>query len=931
MAHISCLAVFGSLCLASVVQAQGYKLSGALAPSPAFGGDVSEASISPDGTRVVFLADQEIDDKVELYSVPLGGGSLVKLSGSLVANGDVESFEISPDGSRVVYIADANPNDVLQLYSAPIDGSSAPIKLNPTPVSGGNVDSFALSPDSSRVVFKADLETDDRYELYSVPADGSSSAVKLNGTLPPSADGVRGYRISSDSTNVVYKADETTAYLIEIFSAPIDGSTGSVKLNGPLTDNEVLSFALTPDGTYVVYQASEGGIPGFFRATIGTSGSSLLLAGITPGTFLPLLLSSDSNWAVYEINGQVFSVPVDGSRGPVQLNGPSGAVHPFLISPDGSRVVYRADQDTDDLFELYSTLIDGSVAAVKVSGPLIADGDVRVGFVITPDSTRVLYRADQETDEIIELYSGPIDGSGSPVKLNATSGVGGGVGLGLSVTPDSARVLFRGNLESEFVFDLYSALVDGASSAVRLSDGLGVAADVTTQTVSMDGTRVVYIADREIDEVFELYETSTTGGASTIKLNGPLPPSSAVDGDVEAYEISPDGAWAVYLADGAVDDLLELYSVPTDGRSPPVRISGVPTTPYDVRDDFWIAPDANTVVYARDGFWYSVPIDGSSSPLLISPLGLDSQFSEAGDFLAYLYQGDVFTVPVDGSSPPALVTGSFPYPISSFRLAPDGTRFAFVRLNARGTFSLETWTAPIDGSQPPTFIGLPGQNSVASMAITPDSSRVIYVGGFAGQGHQVFSGPLDGSASVVALNDPAQGNRLEFSISGDSDWVVFYGDQDDSTHEEIYTVPADGSATPVRLNPPVGIGEVHDDYAISPDSRFVVYRIFDLYSSPIDGGQPAVSLAPPGSYDFEITSSGGHVVYRANTGQELLRVPTDGSEPPVLLAATSVVGIGIYVFHSSLDEERVVFEAASSLRTETCTGCRARAASRPAG
>jgi hypothetical protein len=73
--------------------------------------------------------------------------------------------------------------------------------------------------------------------------------------------------------------------------------------------------------------------------------------------------------------------------------------------------VYTADQDVDEVYELYSVPIDASASPVKLNGPLVAGGDVLLESTstlrvqITPDGTRVLYVADQDTDEVLELYS----------------------------------------------------------------------------------------------------------------------------------------------------------------------------------------------------------------------------------------------------------------------------------------------------------------------------------------------------------------------------------------------------------------------------------------------------------------------------------------------------------------------------------------------
>jgi len=44
---------------------------------------VREARISPDGSRVVYLADQDADELLELYSVPIDGGMSMRLNADL--------------------------------------------------------------------------------------------------------------------------------------------------------------------------------------------------------------------------------------------------------------------------------------------------------------------------------------------------------------------------------------------------------------------------------------------------------------------------------------------------------------------------------------------------------------------------------------------------------------------------------------------------------------------------------------------------------------------------------------------------------------------------------------------------------------------------------------------------------------------------------
>ena len=54
-----------------------------------------------------------------------------------------------------------------------------------------------------------------------------------------------------------------------------------------------------------------------------------------------------------------------------------GYVLNFLISPDSSRVVYWADQQTNNVYELYSVPLGGPAAAgVKLNGAMVTGGYV---------------------------------------------------------------------------------------------------------------------------------------------------------------------------------------------------------------------------------------------------------------------------------------------------------------------------------------------------------------------------------------------------------------------------------------------------------------------------------------------------------------------------------------------------------------------------
>lgn len=375
----------------------------ALRLNPAFtqGLDVLDFAISADGTRVVYRADALTDEVFELFSVPIAGGTALRLNGPLVSGGDVVDYAISGDGERVVYRADQDVDEELELYSVPLAGGSA-TQVSAPLVSGGDVrtlvvvagdesPAFGISPDGARVVYVADQEVDERHELYSAPIAGGA-VVRLNPTLVAAGD-VRGlsnperaFAFSPDATRVLYLADQNFDERLELFSVPIAGGA-AVRINEPLDAFEkVRSFAVAPDASRVLYLADQlQGQIELWSAPL--AGGSPALRLNSPGQQVqgPIAVTG-SGQAVYRSfppSVSAYSVPVDGSAAPLRLNpplDPSEDVASFTLTPDGERVLYLADHDTDFVLELWSVPTDGSATAVKLNAPLPPGGSFELLF-----------------------------------------------------------------------------------------------------------------------------------------------------------------------------------------------------------------------------------------------------------------------------------------------------------------------------------------------------------------------------------------------------------------------------------------------------------------------------------------------------------------------------------------------------------------------
>lgn len=486
------------------------------------GGDVSTRTISPDNTTVVYRADQDTDGVFELYSVPIGGGTAVKLNVALSSNNsDVNTFQITPDSSTVVYTADPTQG-ADQLFTVPITGGAS-TRLDESENPDGRVSDFSISPDGTKVVYLGDLITDEVTELFSVPISGGS-VTKLSLPSTTTREVLFTRLISSDSSTVVYIGDHNVNNVNELFSVPIDGGTVT-QLNPALPpggSTGLFGFAISPDGSRVVYSADQ-----------------------------------ETN-NVHEI----FSVPIGGGPS-VKLNGTlpaNGAIFQFQITPDSTSVIYRGDEVTGGIDELFQVPIAGGTST-RISTP----GVHAFNYAISADSSTVVYQTSTGGQGLEELFSVPVAG-GTVTQLNAPVPVGETV-ASFEVSNDGSTVIYStGFIDADEAPNtaLFSVPI-GGGTPIKLTPEFPTGSGPSGGDISPDSSFVVYEADKDTPGVRELYGVSINGGPST-KLNGPL----VMGGDAGSVRFSSDSNWILYLADQETDEVDELYSLPREALTPPV-------------------------------------------------------------------------------------------------------------------------------------------------------------------------------------------------------------------------------------------------------------------------------------------------------------------------------------------------------------------------
>lgn len=820
--------------------------------------NVIDFRLSADGSRVVYLADQDTDEVVEVYSRVIDGSApAIKLNGPLVTGGDATAVRISPNSATVVYVADQDVDNRQELYRRPIDGSGQALKLNGPFASGGTVStSIAISADSARVAYMGRTASADPTALYAVPIDGSAAPILLSGA--PASGAVRDFELAATGATAVFRLLASPSH---VYSVALDGSTAPVQLSGTLANSgAVRSFAVSRDSQRVIYTAEQDtvGLTELYSRPIDGSGVPTKLNGpiVGDGDVTAAAIAADSRWVVYlapqDTAGmtEVYSRRIDGTGSPAKLNGmldPLADVNTdYTISPTADRVAYRAAQAKPGVTELFSRPIDGSDVDRRLNGPLVTGGGV-MDARASADGRYIVYRADQDTNQISELYSVLADGSAPPVKMNGPLGPGGEVehpyGFGdLPYAVGTERVAYAANAAAQDTYELYSRRLDGVGDALRLNTPLVPRGQIGRFAVSPDGLQVAFLASQLTAFVDDVYAGPLDGSTPTQRLN--------TGGEVGTFRFTPDSTQLVFVADQRTVGKDELFIRPLDGSAPATRLNDTFVPPGGDIISFRIDPTGARAFYVADQEvdnvfeLYSVPLAGGGSCKLGGPFDIvdasETSYAVSPDGLSVVYRAD----------------GATPGVSELFVRAADCSG-ASVRLNA----------------------DLVAGGEVLVFTIAPIGRRVLYVADEEVNGrNELYSCALDPGADCVKLNGPLVngGSVLSVMIGADGQTVTYTADQDQDAVVELYTVPIDGSTPPVKISQPLVAGGNVSQPQRSPDNRRVAYLadavtdgLIELWLRAADGSGPAASVTAavsepgPAPFDYFWSPTGERLFHKA--------------------------------------------------------------------
>ena len=516
---------------------------------------------------VVFMADKDADEVIELYKHSVDTGTTQKVNLPLSGAFDVRSFAISPDHQWIAYISDqgSSSSGIFNLFVRDAALANPPVQLSTilpagTSVSVDAADKPVWAPDSSRVAYRHNANTSLRFELNTATPDGMSN-VTVSDILDDGRNVQPGsFDWSPDSSRVAYIADRDAVGNNELYTNT-GGGGSHAKINSNLGTlagtRAVTDYAWSPDSTRLAYRADEGATDDQFTISSAPAagGSSSEVADIIgiPGantTAAAYAWSPDSSRIAFVADrvgtSAVFSIhtaPGDGSATPVQIDNGTGNAYDVVgiptWAPDGSRVAYIADINQNDVFELF-TSVPTTAGSTTINGTPPLGGNVSTGQATldsvpawSPVSSSLIYAAEQDTAGILEIYVGPGDGSGSATgntKVSGTMVPNGDADLSQAEiwAPDGSQILYVADQDLDGTFSLWTSTPAGGNNTKLTSATPATASHLTgVAKWSHESSYVAYASEQTTAAVVELF-ISTPAGAIT-PVSGTLVGGGNVD------------------------------------------------------------------------------------------------------------------------------------------------------------------------------------------------------------------------------------------------------------------------------------------------------------------------------------------------------------------------------------------------------------------
>ena len=453
-------------------------------------------SLSPDGQRLAFTADEVVPDENDSWVsghvnvAPIEGGEPQQMSASW---GGQAGF--SPDGEFLAYVGYRERDDLPEDFPLPWSGDLWVVRsAGGVPVKLANVDGLLLapvwSPDGSFIAAQGLLSSRGVVEVrvYPLTPDASSAGEPTRIALPRRAvGGLVGW--TPDNELGVFMASESHSAIYTVPSA--GGRAVQVTPDGVVyyprwsPDGERIFFRWVrvdegPSGVRVAYVPTDGG------DVVGVPWPERPLMSVVPGGGHNLspdgeqIVISAADVQVDRVDrhgGDVWTIPVDGGPPKRLTNDPSSERHPCW-SPDGQWVAFTDLHATseDEGFKAIYMVPSGGGEIRQITSEADSVGDGAIAF--SPDGERITFFSGGAIKTI------PVRG-GQPEVLVAE--VSSGRHSQLEWSPDGSRIAHNAGGK------IWITPLDGGAPE-ELRTGLPENAWLGEFGWSPDGEKIVFMA-----------------------------------------------------------------------------------------------------------------------------------------------------------------------------------------------------------------------------------------------------------------------------------------------------------------------------------------------------------------------------------------------------------------------------------------------------
>jgi|GEM_PF-4840857 len=435
-----------------------------------------EFRVSPDGSYVVFVNDGEAAGTMELYSIPLAGptypntiisGTTTPLTNlgvyqcSSCGNDNKFFFEIMPTSADPFVVfsgTKANANQQ-ELFLARLDGTSFNANISGSSLTATESGTKISGPELSGTTTAGDQ--------LKFTSDGNHLVYHVNNT---GVDKV--YQIDVDFAASVFTASTPIQITSSLATSPYFklGEAGKAvafrKLNTP-DRLEVIMWSLSAPAS-TIHQSHEFNIPSpnfSFGQVELTSGDAKVVYAVadltTPSTPIATMLFGDTITAI-DNTGTTTAVDLTGGSitgtKKIAATSPDHKFESFVVSNDGTKVIYIADIITDTVFEIFFTPIAGG-SPVRISPTSIDAATKSVKSINQHTDNKVYFNADADGDGFAEMLSTTLSGSpvitnlGLPANLKSLHDVSGGEEAISSGFPVMASPIGGPNMKEAYLYD----------------------------------------------------------------------------------------------------------------------------------------------------------------------------------------------------------------------------------------------------------------------------------------------------------------------------------------------------------------------------------------------------------------------------------------------------------------------------------------------